>query len=268
MLAATLPTAASLASGLASLLTGLPTLAALLPSGATAFPDLGRSDLLGSTLLATAHGTVAAVTGTLGALTAFFTALAVWAALLVAALSIYASQRTLFSALPTLAVFTLASGRVTLPIARATVRDTDLTLSVESSVRFALAVLRHPRTAGARPITTAFTKHARVSELYIVDFARGERWPIPDRRIPHSLQLPLLLPCGLAVRQGPKQVGQVLVFVAYIPALVARPDATDIDPYIFLSKIIGGQLPEVVDRLDRIDQRRGPRECRRQKKHR
>ena len=165
LLAATLPTAASLASGLASLLTGLPTLAALLPSGATAFPDLGRSDLLGSALLATARGTVAAVTGALGALASFFPALAVWAARLVAALSIKASHLTLFSRFPTLAVFTLASGPVALPIARATVRDATPAVTVRiCPKRVVVFSIRNaiPVTVGILIVRNSITVHVVV----------------------------------------------------------------------------------------------------------
>ena len=172
MLAATLTTAASLASGLAGLLTGLPTLAALLSSGATTFSALGRCDFLASTLLATALRTVAAVTDTaaLGALAAFFPALAVLATRLVAAravaaLSIKARHLTIFSALPSLAVFTLASGPVALPIARAIFRDPSLTVTVRiCPKRVVVFSIRNaiPVTVGILIVRNSITVHVVV----------------------------------------------------------------------------------------------------------
>jgi hypothetical protein len=62
----------------------------------------------------------------------------------------------------------------------------------------------------------------------------------------------------LRVRQRTEQAGQILVPVAHVPTLITGTQSRDVDPPVTLAEFIGGQSPQVLDRRDRIDQRRGP----------
>jgi hypothetical protein len=44
------------------------------------------------------------------------------------------------------------------------------------------------------------------------------------------------------------------VAVAHIPTFIGRAEAGDVDPSVLGAKIFGRELPEVIDRFDRINQ--------------
>ena len=131
-------------------------------------------------------------------------------------------------------------------------------VAVEIAIGTALSVRRDsPQPSGAAPATTlaTFSHHTGKRETNKIDLAAGECRAVANRGVTHRFHLPLAFARILSLRQRAKQARKILVPIPHIPAFVTRPESRDIYARILRPKFLGGKRHQVIDGINRIDDR-------------